>query len=99
MTRERIHKTVQMLSYQTCPYCQGRGRVKSAMTIAIYALKELKRFLKGKSLKQVNVTLSPSVIGEILKNKEDLRAIEYKFRTRVNFISNPTLHIEDVHIA
>jgi len=99
MTRERIHKTVQMLSFQTCPYCQGRGRVKSPMTIAIYALKELKRFLKGKSLKQVNVTLSPSVIGEILKNKEDLRAIEYKFRTKVNFISNPTLHIEDVHIA
>ena len=99
MTRERIHKTVQMLSFQTCPYCQGRGRVKSAMTIAIYALKELKRFLKGKSLKQVNVTLSPSVIGEILRNKEDLRVIEYKFRTKVNFISNPTLHIEDVHIA
>ncbi|MDO8662315.1 MAG: Rne/Rng family ribonuclease [Candidatus Omnitrophota bacterium] len=99
MTRERIHKTVQMLSFQTCPYCQGRGRVKSPMTIAIYALKELKRFLKGKSLKQVNVTLSPSVIGEILKNKEDLRSIEYKFRTKVNFISNPTLHIEDVHIA
>jgi len=99
MTRERIHKTVQMLSFQTCPYCQGRGRVKSAMTVAIYALKELKKFLKGKSLKQVNVTLSPSVIGEILKNKEDLRQIEYKFRTKVNFISNPTLHVEDVHIA
>jgi ribonuclease G len=99
MTRERIHKTVQMLSFQTCPYCQGRGRVKSAMTTAIYALKELKRFLKGKSLRQVNVTLSPSVIGEILKNKEDLRVIEHKFRTKVNFISNPTLHIEDVHIA
>ncbi|MFH0855060.1 MAG: Rne/Rng family ribonuclease [Candidatus Omnitrophota bacterium] len=99
MTRERIHKTVQMLSFQSCPYCQGRGRVKSAMTIAIYALKELKRFLKGKNLKEVNVTLSPSVIGEILKNKEDLRSIEYKFKTKVNFISNPTLHIEDVHIA
>jgi len=44
MTRERIHKTVQMLSFQTCPYCQGRGRVKSATTIAIYALKELRGF-------------------------------------------------------
>jgi len=99
MTRERIHKTVQMLSFQTCPYCQGKGRVKSPTTIAIYALKELKRYLKGKSLKQVNVTLSPSVIAEILKNKEDLRSLENRFRTKVNFISNPTLHIEDVQIA
>ncbi|MDD5568400.1 MAG: Rne/Rng family ribonuclease [Candidatus Omnitrophica bacterium] len=99
MTRERIHKTVQMLSFQTCPYCQGRGRVKSATTIAIYALKELKRFLKDKTLKEVNVTLFPSVIAEILKNKEDLRSIEHRFKTKVNFISNPTLHIEDVHIV
>ena len=29
MTRERVHKTVQMLSYQLCPYCGGRGKVKS----------------------------------------------------------------------
>jgi ribonuclease G len=88
-----------MLSFQTCPYCQGRGRVKSATTIAIYALKELKRFLKDKTIREVNVTLSPSVIAEILKNKEDLRFIEHRFRTKVNFISNPTLHIEDVHIV
>jgi ribonuclease G len=99
MTRERIHKTVQMLSYQSCPYCQGRGRVKSPVTIAIYALKELKMFLKGKSLKEVNVTLSPSVIDEIMKNKDDLRSIESRFKTKVNFISNPTFHIEDVRIT
>ncbi|MFA5177150.1 MAG: Rne/Rng family ribonuclease [Candidatus Omnitrophota bacterium] len=101
MTRERIHKTVQMLSYQTCPYCSGRGRVKSAMTMGIYALKELKKFLqgKGKAVREVNVTLSPVVIDEILKHKEDLRAIEYKFKTKISFVSNPTLHIEDVHIA
>jgi len=99
MTRERIHKTVQMLSYQSCPYCQGKGRVKSPTTIAIYALKELKRYLRNKTLKQVSVTLSPLVIDEILKNKEDLRTIENKFRTKINFISNPAVHIEEVKIA
>ena len=30
MTRERIHKTVHTLSYQRCPYCEGKGKVKSA---------------------------------------------------------------------
>jgi len=99
MTWERIHKTVQMLSYQSCPYCQGKGRVKSPTTIAIYALKELKRYLRNKTLKQVSVTLSPLVIDEILKNKEDLRTIENKFRTKINFISNPAVHIEEVKIA
>ncbi len=99
MTRERIHKTVQMLSYQLCPYCQGRGKVKSPMTIAIQALKELKRFLTGKSAKEVSLTLSPPIIDEVLKNKADLKAIEYKFKVRINLISNPTQHIEEVKIS
>ena len=28
MTRERIHNTVQTLSFQDCPYCHGKGRVR-----------------------------------------------------------------------
>jgi len=99
MTRERIHKTVHMLSYQPCPYCQGRGKVRSPATIAIYALKELKRFLKGKSLKQVNLTLAPEVIEELFKDKENLKFIEHRFRTRINLISSPALHIEDIKIS
>jgi len=99
MTRERIHRPVQMLSYQVCPYCQGRGKVKSSVTMSIYALRELRRYLKGKSLKQVNITLNPAVIDEVLREKENLRFIERKFRTKLNFISGPTLHIEDIKIA
>lgn len=99
MTRERIHKTVQMLSFQPCPYCQGRGKVPSPTTIAIYALKELRRFLKGKTLKQVNISLAPAVIEELLKDKENLKFIEHRFRSKLNLISNPALHIEDIKIS
>jgi ribonuclease G len=99
MTRERIHNTVQTLSHQACPYCQGRGKVRSPVTIAIYAIKELKRFLKGKSLKQVNITLNPEVIEEVLKDKSGLGFLERKFRTKINLISNPALHVEDIRIS
>ncbi len=99
MTRERIHKTVQMLSFHPCPYCKGRGKLRSPTTLGIYALKELKRYLKGKSLKQASVTLAPPVIEEILKDKEALRAIEHKYRIKVNLISNPAAHLEDIKIA
>jgi len=99
MTRERIHNTVHTLSYQPCPYCQGKGKVRSPITIGIYALKELRKFMKGKSLKQVNLTLNPAVIDEILKDKANLRYLEGKYKTKLNFISNPALHIEDVRIS
>jgi len=99
MTRERIHKTVQMLSFHPCPYCKGRGKLRSPQTMGIFALKELKRYLRGKTLKQVSVTMASSVCDEILKDKEALRVLEHKYRTKINLISNPTAHLEDIKIA
>lgn len=99
MTRERIHKTVDTLSYRRCPYCEGTGKVKSAVTMSIYAFKELKRFLKAKPSKEVNLSLNPVVIDEILKEKTNLKFIEDKFKTKINLISNPALHIEDIRIS
>lgn len=100
MTREKIHNTVQALSYQNCPYCKGRGKVKSGLTISIFALKELKRYLlKNKQAKEANLYLNPDVVDEILKDKENLRGLERKFRVKVNLVSNPALHIEDIKIS
>jgi len=39
------------------------------------------------------------VIDEILKDKEALAAIERKYRIKINLISNPTAHLEDIKIA
>jgi ribonuclease G len=99
MTRERVHNTVQNISYASCPYCQGRGKVKSPLTVAVYALRELKRYLAGKALKEVSLTLNPSIVEELLKNKEDLSQLERRLKTRINLIPNPALHIEDIKIA
>lgn len=99
MTRERIHKTVQMLSFHPCPYCKGKGKLRSPQTLGIFALKELKRYLKGKNLKQASLTLAPPVIDEILKDKEALRAIERRYRIKINLISNPAAHLEDIKFS
>jgi Rne/Rng family ribonuclease len=40
MTRQRIRKGVKKVSYQNCPYCSGRGSVKSITTMAIEVLRE-----------------------------------------------------------
>jgi ribonuclease G len=99
MTRERIHKTVQMLSYQPCPYCQGRAKVKSPLTMSVYALKELRRSLQAKPLKQVNICLNPAVADELLKEKANLKALERKFGSQINLIPSPAMHIEDLKIS
>lgn len=99
MTRERVHRTAQMVSYQTCPYCQGRAKIKSALTMSIYVLKELRRFLKGKRLKEVQVRLNPAVNQELLKDRQSLQSIERQFRTRITAVADPNLHVEDINIV
>ncbi len=99
MTRERIHNTVQTLSFQPCPYCQGKGRVKSAVTVSIMAIKELKKFIKGKNLKQASLILNPAVIDEMLKDKANVSSLEHRLRLKINLISNPSAHIEEIKIS
>ena len=100
MTRERIHNTVQALSYQNCPYCQGKGRIRSPLTMSIYGLKEIRRFLsKNPSAKEVNFMVNPVVVDEILKDKSNLRQLEQRFKVKINLVSNPAMHLEDLKIS
>ncbi|HTY45820.1 MAG TPA: Rne/Rng family ribonuclease [Patescibacteria group bacterium] len=100
MTRERIHNTVQTITFQPCPYCQGKGKIRSVVTMSIYALKELRRFLlKNRSVRQLNVTLNPAVVDEIFKNKSTLKNLEHSFRVKVNLVANPASHLEDIKIV
>ncbi|OGX15695.1 MAG: hypothetical protein A2166_02900 [Omnitrophica WOR_2 bacterium RBG_13_41_10] len=99
MTRERVHNTVQTLSYESCPYCQGRGKVKSKTTLAIFVLRQLKRFLKTKNMREVTVYLHPSVIEEISKNSQNLKGLERQFRARIHLVAEPACHIEEIKIS
>jgi len=67
--------------------------------MSIYALKELRKFLRDKPNKEASLVLNPSVCDEVLKNKANLKLIEHKFRTKINLISDSTLHIEDIKIS
>ncbi len=99
LTRERVHNTVQAQTYQPCPYCQGRGRMKSAMTLCILAFRQLKRYLQSNRPAEVSITLNPAVGSLVEKYRDSLRILEHKFHTKINLISNPAQHLEEIKIT
>ena len=101
MTRERVYRAIESLSYASCPYCLGRGKIKSASTMAIWILKELKRIFSEDSAKcDAQVTAHPDVINLLLKeNEKSVELIERRFKARVGFTLAPNAHIEDVKIV
>lgn len=101
MTRERVYRTIESLSYASCPYCRGRGKVKSVSTMAIWILKELKRqLLENPGRKEFQVTAHPEVINQLLReNEKSIELIEKRYRLKVGFTLSPHAHIEDVKIV
>ncbi len=101
MTRERVYRTIESLSYSNCPYCHGRGKIKSVSTMAIWTLKELKRqLLENPSKKEFQVTAHPDVINQALRDDEkSIETIERRYRVKVGFTLAPNAHIEDVKIT
>jgi ribonuclease G len=99
MTRERIHRSVAMLSYQECPYCQGKGRVKSPLTVAIDAWRQLEELLMQGHNKAVTLAVNPLVHQELLKETFNFKALERKFKANISLLSNPSYHLEEVKIS
>jgi len=98
MTRERVHRTVETISFQDCPYCKGKGKVKSALTISIKVLRALREYLKGKVRQRLRLTVHPEVAKQILAAKSGLGSIQHTFRSRISVHSDPRMHIEDFRI-
>ncbi len=99
LTRERVHNTVQAQTYQPCPYCQGRGKIKSAMTLCILTFRQLKRHLQFNRPTEVNIALNPAVSSLMEKYQDSLRVLERKFHTKIKLVSNPTQHLEEIKIT
>jgi len=99
LTRERVHNTVQAQIYQPCPYCQARGKIKSTLSLCTMALRQLKQHLQFNRPSQVSVSLNPAVASLMERYRDSLRTLEYKFHAKINLISNPTQHLEEIKIA
>ncbi|MCM8791772.1 MAG: Rne/Rng family ribonuclease [Candidatus Omnitrophica bacterium] len=100
MTRERIHRTVESIMYEDCPYCEGKGKVRSPITTAIYAIKGLKQYIKNHPfLRKVELIVHPLVLEALLQNKDMLNTLEHRFHTRIEMISDSSLHLEEIRFV
>ena len=101
MTRERVYRTIESLSYADCPYCHGRGRIKSVSTMCIWILKEIKRMLsENPDKRELQVSANPEVVNEIVRdNEKSIQTLERQYRAKIGFSLAPNAHIEEVKIT
>ena len=99
LTRQRMRRSVETVSYQACPYCGGRGSVKSAVTMAIEAIRQAKRALKRSPHKTVELLVHPQVAVRLLQeDRPNLNRLEQQMRSKILVLSDPSLHFEQVKV-
>ncbi len=99
MTRQRMRKSLEDVTYQKCPHCGGRGLVKSAATLSIEAVRRLEYFLAKTRSWRISVTASPEIAGLLLDPKKHIvPSLQRKFRKRIQIAEDPSLRMEDMRI-
>jgi len=100
MTRERVHRSIESISYKECSYCHGRGKVKSEVSMVGYVLRSLRSSMTNLKSRVVTVALHPDVAKKVSsENRNSIRQLEREFRKRINIIPQENLHIEDIKIS
>ena len=100
MTRQRIRPSLESAVYGTCPYCEGKGIVKSVTTMAIQAFKEVKKTLNHSKDRVLNVYVHPQVAERLLNQEQkSIRDLEKTTQSRIVVLADPSLHREDVNIT
>ncbi len=102
MTRQRAQESLSGSIYENCPYCKGRGAVKSAMTMSVELQRTLHAVMRKyqDTIHDIKVTINPEVLKRLRTEDEELLVeIERKYAGRLTFRSDPAYHQEQFLIA
>ena len=97
MTRQRAQESLSGSVYEPCPYCHGRGRVKTAMTMSVELQRALHSIMRKyrDTVHDIKVIVNPHVLQRLREQDEELLIeIERKYEGKLTFRSDPAYHHE-----
>jgi len=103
MTRQRAEESLLSSVYTECPYCRGRGEVKSGLAMSVDVQRQIsavmrKRVNRGKTL-NLQVVVHPSVLERLREEDEQvLIELQSRFEGSLSFRSDATRHVESFQI-
>jgi len=104
MTRQRHSESVHAAVYDDCPYCKGRGKVKSALTMSVEIQRKLSEILKKRprdeSDFQLRIVVHPTILKRLrTEDEKHLIEMEKRYFGKLEFRADPGLHAEAFKIV
>jgi ribonuclease G len=84
----------------TCPYCDGRGYVKSSRTVCYEVFREIRKAFTGAEEKKALVTVN-SMVADMLYDEErqGVEELEKEFGKKIVIKADPNLHQEQYEVV
>ena len=103
MTRQRHSESVRAAVYDDCPYCKGRGKVKSSITMSVEIQRKLSEILKKRSRDesdfQLRIVVNSTVLERLRTEDEKLLIeLEKRYFGKLSFRADPAMHAEQFKI-
>ncbi len=100
MTRQRVRRSLESVSFQDCPMCQGRGSIRSVLTVSILALRQIRKAFQTSRKQTVEVTVHTDLASRLFnEDRAAIAAIENQYHGRVIVKADPTLHPELIKVV
>lgn len=105
MTRQRQQESLSSNLYTDCPYCRGRGIVKSATTMSVELQRKLSSVVRRLQLRNdgkeysLRVLVHPSILERLRSEDADLLVrMEKLFGVKLAFRADLNYHVENFKI-
>lgn len=103
MTRQRAAESIRESIFMDCPYCDGRGKVKSMFSMSVEIQRRIaevsRRRRRGNETMELRVLVNPAILERMRKLDEaELVAMEQRLQCRLTFVADGHLHLEDFKI-
>ena len=104
MTRQRAEESVRATNFMDCPYCGGKGKIKSALSVSVDLQRHIAEVLrKRRKLEEempLKIAVNPMVMERLRKEDEkQLMSLETRYKGKLTFVSNGSLHLEEFVIS
>ena len=99
MTRKRVKQSLNQILNTPCPYCGGRGRVKSILTVCRAIQREIDAIGNSPKGNEILIKANPEVAAFLSKQEYDLlEYLEKKYTKQITIRRDPDLHYEDYSV-
>ena len=99
MTRKRVRESIGRLLCEPCPYCEGKGYIKSRTTMAYEMFRELQRSISTLPGEKITLLVHPDVAALLCdEERGGIEELEERFHKKIQITARPGFHHEQFEI-